>query len=282
VRAELRERLPGLLGALSAEQLDRWQAVVDWHYIERKLRSETYKNEYGDLPPQVGFPRPPDPTTKAIREAQPDYRRRKRQLDPYGNRQRPSETITVDPKLLLGDDVHQQPEWDVKAEMGFREWAIAEVTKTPIKLDVVPSAAPYEALAQWPMTTKTTKGFLTAESLRAQFPKEYSERVANRQELREVQKLLGMLRDANVEMRAEHQERSDINARKIGFGIVRHISEAVGPGSTPYPSIRMWDKADALQDKAITAFNRGQYELAVPLMSMAEAATADAVSVRGL
>ena len=117
VRAELRERLPGLLGALSADQLDQWQAVVDWHYIDRKLQSETYKNEYGFLPPQVGYPRPPDPTTLAIHQAGPEYQRRKRQLDSYGNRKRPSEDITVDPKLLLGDDVHQQPDWDVKAEM---------------------------------------------------------------------------------------------------------------------------------------------------------------------
>ncbi len=87
-----------------------------------------------------------------------------------------------------------------------------------------------------------------------------------------------MLRGANAEMRVEHQERSDINARKIGFGIVRHISEAVGSGSTPYPSIKIWDKADDLYVKAMTAFNQGQYELAVPLISMAETTTADAVT----
>ena len=91
-----------------------------------------------------------------------------------------------------------------------------------------------------------------------------------------------MLRDANAEMRVEHQERSDINARKIGFGIVRHISEAVGSGSTPYPSVKIWDKADDLYVKAMTAFNQGQYELAVPLISMAETTTARGDEVLGL
>ncbi len=278
VRAELRERLPGLLGALTAEQLDRWQAVVDWHYIDNKLRSESYKNEYGYLAPQTGFPRPPDPTTHAIHQLDPAYQRRKRQLDTYGGRKRPSEDITIDPKLLLGDDVHQEPEWDVKAEMAFREWAIAEVTKQPIKVDVRPTASADKALGQWPITVKNTKGFITEANLRHEYQREYSAWVSDRQELKELQKLLGMLRDANIEMRIEHQDRSDINARKIGFGLVRHISEAFGSGSAPYPSVKMWDKADALYEKAITAFNLGQYELAVPLTAMAETTTADAVT----
>lgn len=278
VRDELRERLPGLLGALTPAQLDQWQAFVDWHYIETRLQSEAYKNEYGYLGPQTGFPRPPDPVTEGLHQLDPAYQKRKRQLDSYRGRKRPSDDITVDPKLLFGDDVHQQPEWDVKAEMEFREWAIAQVTKAPIKVDVRPSASWYKALGQWPITVSNNQGFITAASLRQEFRKEYEERVSNRRELQELQKLLEMLRDANAEMRVEHQERSDINARKIGFGLVRHISEAVGSGSAPYPSIKIWDKADALYVKAMTAFNLGQYELAVPLISMAETTTADAVT----
>ncbi|MDQ4097617.1 MAG: hypothetical protein M3144_07100 [Actinomycetota bacterium] len=276
VRAELRGRLPGLLGALTPAQLDQWQAIVDWHYVHSRVQSEWTKNEVGYLPPQVGFPRPPDPVTRAIHEASPEYQRRKRQLETYGRQQRPPEDLTVDARLLFSDDIHQQPEWDVKAEMEFREWAIAQITAAPIKIDPRPSASWHEALAQWPITAKNTKGFITAETLRQQFPKEYSERVANRKELKDIAELLTLLRNTNVEMRVEHQERSDINARKIGFGIVRHISEAVGSGSTPYPSIKMWDQADALHEKAITAFNLGQYELSVPLTAMAEKATTDA------
>ncbi len=282
VRAELRGRLPGLLAALTEAQLDQWQAVVDHAYFSTALRIKEYDLDYGTLGPRTGFQGPRPPTHAYYGELwsqTQEYKTRKRQLDAAkARRKAPSATpLTVDPRLLFADDVHEQPQWDVKAEMTFREWAIAEVTKTPITIDTAPSASWYEALGQWPITVKNTKGFITAENLHHQYPAEYRAWVSHRKEITELDKALNMIRDAIIEMKVEHQERSDINARKIGFGLVRHISEAVGSGSAPYPTIKIWNEPDQLCDRAITSFNKGQFELAVTLMSMAETTTADAI-----
>ena len=282
VRTELRGRLPGLLAALTEAQLDQWQAIVDHAYFSRALRTKEYDLDYGTLGPQTGFQGPRPPTHAYYGELwsqTQEYKTRKRQLDAAkARRKAPSATpLTVDPRLLFADDVHEQPQWDVKAEMTFREWAIAEITKTPITIDTAPSASWYEALGQWPITVRNTKGFITAENLHHQYPAEFRAWVSHRKEITELDKALHMIRDAIIEMKVEHQERSDINARKIGFGLVRHISEAVGSGSAPYPTIKIWNEPDPLCDKAITSFNKGQFELAVTLMSMAETTTADAI-----
>ena len=282
VRAELRGRLPGLLAALTEAQLDQWQQVVDHAYFSRALRTKEYDLDYGTLGPQTGFQGPRPPTHAYYGELwsqTQEYKTRKRELDAAKARRKapPATPLTVDPRLLFADDVHEEPKWDVKAEMTFREWAIAEVAKTPITIDTAPSASWYEALGQWPITVRNTKGFITAENLRHQYPAEYRAWVSHRKEITELDKALHMIRDAIIEMKAEHQERSDINARKIGFGLVRHISEAVGSGSAPYPTIKIWDQPDILCDKAILSFNKGEFELAVTLMSMAETTTADAI-----
>ncbi len=284
VRTELQGRLPGLLAALTEPQLEHWQQVVDYSYIESVLRTKEYDLDYGTLGPQVGFPGRGRPPTHAyygeLWSQTQEYKGRKRQLDAARARLKrpPSTPLTVDPRLLFADDVHEQPEWDVKAETTFRDWAIAEVTKKTITIDTAPSASWYQALGQWPILVKNTKGFITAKDLRNQYPAEYSAWVSNRKEIVELDKVLHMIRDAIIEMKVEHKERSDINARKIGFGLVRHISEAVGSGSAPYPSIKIWDQPDVLCDRAITAFNKGQFEFAVTLMSMAETTTADAIT----
>ncbi|MEA2844246.1 MAG: hypothetical protein QOJ69_1917, partial [Actinomycetota bacterium] len=283
VRAELRGRLPGLLAALTDAQADQWQQVVDYSYIDRVLTAKEYDLDFGTLGPQVGFPGRARPPTHAyygeLWSQTQEYKGRKRQLNAARSRLKrpPSTPLTVDTRLLFADDVHEPPKWDVKAEMTFREWAIAEVAKKPITIDTAPSASWYEALGQWPITVKNTKGFITASDLRNQYPAEYSAWVSNRKEVVELDKALHMIRDAIIEIKQEHKDRSDINARKIGFGLVRHISEAVGSGSAPYPSIKIWEQPDVLCDRAITSFNKGEFELAVTLMSMAETTTADAI-----
>jgi hypothetical protein len=284
VRTELRDRLPGLMAALTESQLDQWQQVVDYSYIDTVLRKKEYDLDFGTMGPQVGFPGRARPPTHAyygeLWSQTQEYKGKKRQLDAARARlKRPSSTpITVDPRLLLADDVHEQPKWDVKAETAFRDWAVAEIVKNPITIDTAPSASWYEALGQWPITVRNTKGFITIKDLQFQYQAEYRAWVSERKEVGELDNVLHMIRDAIVEMKVEHKERSDINARKIGFGLVRHISEAVGSGSTPYPSIKIWDQPEVLCDRAITAFNKGQFELAVTLMSMAETTTADAIT----
>jgi hypothetical protein len=263
VRTALRERYPALLGALTGEQLDQWQKVVDYYTIrwdvERKL-----DRLWGE------FARFED---VRVRAQVPEYKAKRSRLE-KAVPPKPDENLTVDVRLLLADDVHQEPEWDVKAELTFRQWAVEQVTKEPLKLDIRPR--PDEVLSQHPMPgiVNKTKGFITAQDLRNEYRREYDAWVIQREELVKLRQALSETNQVVLDVRPEHVERSQINARRPGFGLVRHISEALGTGDADYPSIRMWDQPQELIKQAWPLLNERKYELAVPLIAMAEQSTA--------
>jgi hypothetical protein len=263
VRAALRERYPALLGALTGEQLDQWQKVVDYYTIrwdvERKLdRLWGEFARYEDV---------------RVRAQVPEYKAKRTRLE-KAIPPKPDEKLTVDVRLLLADDVHEEPEWDVKAELAFRQWAVEQITKEPLQLDVRPR--PDEALSQHPMPgiVHKTKGFVTANDLRNEYRQEYDAQVIRREELVKLRQALNETHQVLLDVRPEHAERSKINARRPGFGLVRHINEALGTGDTDYPSIRMWDQPQELVTQAYPLLNERKYELAVPVIAMAEQSTA--------
>jgi hypothetical protein len=169
VRPELQARLPGLLGALTDAQLDQWQRVVDYYTIAPKVRraKDAVEKEY-ELQGQFRFD-------------DPGYRKKMRKLDAAMPKTTAAdEKLSVDVRRLFAENVMEPPEFDVDAELVFRQWAVEQLAKNPVQLNVRPTASWYEALGQWPMTIKNTKGFVTAENLRQEFPNEYYHWVSHR------------------------------------------------------------------------------------------------------
>lgn len=265
IRPALQARYPALLGALTGEQLEQWQKVVDhytiaWHVDARLRRLWDDFAYYG-----------------TVRAQHPDYLKERRRLM-RAVPPKPDERLAVDVRLLFADDVRQPPEWDVKAETEFRQWAVEQITKQPLSLNLRPT--PGEALGQHPMPgiVYKTKGFVTADDLRNDYPEEYARRVSDREELAKLREALKETTEVWHELQPMHVERSAINARRIGFGAVRHISEALGEGSQAYPSLRIWDQPRQLIERAWPLLRERKYELVVPLIAMAEQSTADAAT----
>ncbi|AEE46030.1 hypothetical protein [Cellulomonas fimi] len=265
IRPALQARYPALLGALTGEQLDRWQKVVDhytvaWHVDARLRRLWDDFAYYG-----------------TVREQHPDYLKERRRLL-RAVPSKPDERLSVDVRLLLADDVRQPPEWDVQAETAFRQWAVEQITKQPLALHLRPT--PGEALGQHPMPgiVHKTKGFVTAADLRNDYPEEYARRVSDREELAKLREALKETTEVWHELQPMHAERSAVNARRIGFGAIRHVSEALGEGSQAYPSLRIWDQPRQLIEQAWPLLRERRYELVVPLIAMAEQSTAAAAT----
>ena len=268
VRAELATRLPGLLGALTDDQLEQWQRVVDYYYIEPKvgralgnLRAEYEGRHGGFWHEQPGYRR----TAERLRAALPKYTKA-------------DEKLEVDVRLLLSDDVSESPEWDVEAELAFRQWAVGQLTKAPIELRVRPTASWYEALGQWPMPVKNTKGFITADDLRREYSKEYEQQVSHRPLIAKLQQALDETQQVFNEVVPEHLWRSEKNkysGTNIGPFWARHFSELLGKGSAPYPTIDIWQRPKALLAQARPLLEARQIEVAAPMIAMAEQATAE-------
>lgn len=262
VRDALQARYPGLLRALTPAQLDQWQKVVDHYTIAWEV--DRQRQRLWDAYEYYG----------AARTAHPDYQRKRRRLD-RAVPPRPSEELSVDVRLLFADDVHEPPQWDVEAETRFRQWAVERSTQEPLRLSLRPT--PGEALNQHPMPgiVHKTKGFITARDLVSNFPEEYERQVSNREAIVKLREALHETDAVWHEATAEHKARSDKNAERIGWGLVRHISEALGEGDADYPTIRIWDRPRQLIDAAYPLLNERKFELAVPVIAMAEQATAE-------
>lgn len=262
VRAALQGRFPGLLRALTPAQLDQWQKVVDHYTIAWEVDRQRQKLWEGYA--YFGV----------TREAVPEYQRKRRRLD-RAVPPRPSEELAVDVRLLFADDVQEPPEWDVDAETAFRQWAVERITKAPLRLSLRPT--PGEALNQHPMPgiVHKTKGFVTARDLINEYHDEYETRVVNREAMVKLRQALHETNEVWYEATTEHRARSDKNAERIGWGIVRHISEALGEGDADYPTIRIWDRPRQLIDAAYPLLQARKFELAAPIIAMAEQATAE-------
>jgi hypothetical protein len=276
VRGELRAHLPGLLGALTEAQLDHWQKVVDYYAITRHIDREIrelytdFKSRYPGLEPgpqgmYAGF----GPYNDAVAKIQAGRPKR----PPGGDK------LTVDPKLLMAEDARADPDWDVKAERAFREWATAELVKSPPVFDMYPEYDDEIISRRTALGSYTSKGVITLADLRHQFAAEYAARVTNRPEWQQLRTAFSETVAAYYDATQVHRERSDINKKNRGwFGVdvVRNIIEAVGEGDQAYPSIRQWDRPKALIDQAKPLLDGGKFELAVPILAMAELSTAQA------
>lgn len=276
VRAALRSELPGLLTGLSEQQLDRWQQVVDYYAVKRHIDLELaqLRADYDARYPGLKV------EGQGMYAGLGQYHDQVRQITRDQPRHPPGDDrLVVDPQALLADDVTAPPEWDVKAEKDFRQWAVARLRADPPVFDMYPDHDDEIVSRRTALGTYTTKGIITLSDLRHRFAAEYQTRVVDRPEWRTLHQAYRETLEAYFDATRVHRERSDINkANKGWFGvdIVRNIIEAVGEGDQDYPSIRQWDEPKRLIDQAGPALRAGQFELAVPLLAMAELATAQA------
>jgi hypothetical protein len=269
VRAVLRTELPGLLGGMSGEQLNHWQRVVDYYAINRHLGREI-----------VALEKHWEYRAGPLYESSGGYQSDRRRLDaarptmPEGGTK-----ITVDPSNLLADDVRAEPEWDVKAEKAFRQWAVAQLTKDPPVFDIYPIHDDEIVTRRTWVGSYTTKGLITLQDLQSRFGAQYQSMVSNRDDWQRLRQALADTSRSFDEAVQTHKERSQINKENegwFGIDIVRNLIEAVGEGDEDYPAMAQWDEPKALIARARSLMEQGQFEALVPILAMAELSTAKA------
>ncbi|MDQ4096854.1 MAG: hypothetical protein M3144_03150, partial [Actinomycetota bacterium] len=269
VRAALRTHLPGLLPALTEEQVAQWQKIVDYYAVTRHIQKEgqqlydSFKSNYPGLDPK-GF----GPYNEAVARLERAFPRKPA-----------TEKLKVDPNLLLADDVTTEPEWDVKAEMAYRQWALAEWAKDPPEFDMFPEHDDEVITRRTSVGSFTTKGLITLHDLHRRFMKEYNERVVARPEWGQLYTALAETKNVYAEATALHRERNEINKRNegvFGIDIIRNIAEALGEGDEDYPTIHQWEEPKKLLATAEPLLMERKFEVAVPLLAMAELSTAKA------
>jgi len=274
VRAALRSQLPGLLAGLTEEQLNRWQSVVDYYAISRHIDKEV-RELYADFKSRYpGI----EPGPQGMYSGYGPYSDAKAKIEAGRPKKPPGgDKLTVDPQLLMADDVRAEPEWDVKAEKAFRDSAIAELAKSPPVFDMYPEYDDEIISRRTALGSYTTKGLISLADLRHQFADQYAAQVTDRQDWKQLRTAFADTVAAYDDATEVHKERSKINKENRGwFGvdIVRNIIEAVGEGDQDYPSIRQWDEPKALIEQARPLLAEHKFELAVPLLAMAELSTA--------
>ncbi len=174
-----------------------------------------------------------------------------------------------------------EPEWDVKAETAFRQWAVAELAKDPPVFDIYPEHDDEIVSRRTSVGTYTSKGLITNQDLRTRFSAQYQAMVSNREDWKKLRQALSETSTAFSEAVATHKERSEINKRNEGwFGvdIVRNLIEAAGEGDEPYPAMAQWEEPKALIARATDLMDKGQFEPLVPVLAMAEISTAKAAN----
>ena len=269
VEGVLRSKLPGLLGGLTEGQLIHWQQVVDYYAVDRHIKREINALDE-DFRVRAG----------PLYESSTNYQDQRRRLErarpkvPHGGTK-----LAVAPQHLLADDVRTDPAWDVRAETAFRQWAVAELAKDPPVFDIYPVHDDEIVSRRTWVGTYTTMGLITHQDLRARFGKQYESMVSNREDWQRLRRALADTETAFREAVATHKERSKINKENEGwFGIdvVRNLIELAGEGDEDYPRMAQWDEPKALIARAKSLMDKGQFEVLVPVLAMAELATAQA------
>lgn len=271
VRSALRAELPGLLAGLTDAQLTHWQQLVDYYAVDRHLRREiTALN--ADWEYRAG----------PLYGASPDYQAARRRLDQARPRKPEGDTtITVDPRSLLADDVRAEPEWDVAAEKAFRQWAVTELVKDPPTFDTYPVQDDEIISRRTWVGSYTTQGLITLSDLRRRFADQYRSMVTDRDDWRRLRQALAETDQAFREAVDTHKERSAINKKNagwLGVDIVRNLIEAVGEGDQDYPAMAQWEEPKSLIARSRSLMEQRQFEVLVPVLAMAELATAQAAN----
>ncbi|MFN8199685.1 MAG: hypothetical protein U0R72_15340 [Nakamurella multipartita] len=185
--------------------------------------------------------------------------------------------LVVDPQALLADDVTAPPEWDVKAEKDFRQWAVARLRADPPVFDMYPDHddeivsgarrwGPTRPRASSRCPTCATGSLRSTRHGWSIVPNGARSTRPTGRPLRPTSTRPGCTGNAG------HQQGEQGLVRR------RHRPQhhrGGGEGDQDYPSIRQWDEPKRLIDQAGPA-RAGQFELAVPLLAMAELATAQA------
>jgi hypothetical protein len=272
VRAALQAKVPGVLAALSPEQLAQWQGVVDYY-----AGQAAYQKGYSALQDEFAG------TGGGDMDNYDDYIRDRQNVRSYdaklrhlraGLPEHPAETLSVDTKLLVSDEVMTPPEFDVDAEMAFRKWALDRATsqpaqillhyQTPLDADIVDRDNFALAPGLW-----ANKGFITTAYLTSMFPGEYKAQVTDRPVIQELRSGLVAIQQAIDQWRFAHE--TQIAANRDTAWVVRRWSEALGEGLAELPDIEVWDESQKMTDLGSKLLGSRRFEVAVAAIEKAEA-----------
>jgi hypothetical protein len=229
---------PGIVAALSYEQLKIWHDVIDGWTANRKVDEALVRHEKHERSTFL------DPSSTAP-IASSDY------LDEHARIESRRKFVdegkskaALSPAAILSPDIGAAQAWNVDAEQRYRAWAIQHFSSKPLvaeltsKREIVSaleesqnpglqSGIPHVNLLWGGFRIKHTKGTVTWDDLMdmREFRDKYVAEVSDSPSIKALR--LGIIEiESHISlMKLERQERSDKNAE---HGVVRHISEALG------------------------------------------------------
>jgi hypothetical protein len=254
VRAALQAQLPGLLAALSPEQVAAWQEYLDW-----KADQGLEAHQMRDLNSEFGEYERAD-----IRDVDPEYAAKKRRIERDAQKAPRVTGTTVDPHLLLADDIMAPTDWDRDAEMGFRQWAVAEVTRAPIQVIFADPDQDQFNLHAMSGLASFSHGIVTTQELETYYRDQYEAQVSKRPLWRELGQVLSDMEDAVADSKVIHSDWLEKNKHVNWF--IRWTSETLGSGSTDLPAADAWVEPDAMRARCQELLAQHKLEVLAPFI----------------
>ncbi len=229
---------PGIIAAMSYDQLKIWHDVIEGWAANRKVDEALVRHEKHERSTFL------DPTSTApiissdYLDEHARIESRRKFVDEGRSR------ATLSPAAILSPDVGAPQAWNVDAEQRYRTWAIEYFSSKPLvaeltsKREIVSaleesqnpglqSGIPHVNLLWGGYRIKHTKGIVTWDDLMdmREFREKYVAEVSDSPSIKALRSGVIELESHISIMKIEHQERSDKNAE---HGVVRHVSEALG------------------------------------------------------
>ena len=171
---------------------------------------------------------------------------------------------TVDPNLLVADDIMAPPAWDRDKELEFRTWAVAELTKRPFHITFAdPDQDQFNVRAMEGLAS-FNKGVVTVSALEQYFRTEHEQMVTKRPLWKELGKALSDMNDATNEAKIIHWNWLEKNKETNWF--IVWTSETLGEGSTDLPEQNAFAESDGMQAKCLELLAAQKLELLAPFI----------------
>ncbi len=258
VRAALQQQLPGLLAALTPEQVSAWQEYLDWQAdqaLERKQEAELNQR-----PEYTGY------SATEYRDQAPGYQSKLRRIQSSAQKQPAASGTTVDVRSLLSDGILDAPAYDRDAELAFKQWAVERLTKTPHPVQFAdPDRDQFSLRAMWGLGA-FTQGVVTSQELETYFRTDYEQMVSKRPLWHELGKALSDMEDAANDAKVIHADWTEKNKHTNWF--IRWTAETLGSGSTDLPEENAFSESDNLRQRCIELLGQHKLEALAPLIEV--------------
>jgi hypothetical protein len=245
---------PGIVAALSGEQLRIWHQVVAGWAANRQVDEALRRHEKGWRATSMEGP------TSTLPIASSDYLRaheriesRRKWVDEQASR------ATLDPKAILSADINAAQQWNVAAENRYRTWAVEHFGSKPLvaelttKREIVSaleesqtaglaSGIPHVNVLWGGQRIRHTKGIVGWDDLQSitEFRDVYRKTVIDSPEIQALRDGIRDIASHITTMETEHEARSEANRgepgdsgglKQVVRGGVRRVSESLGAPS---------------------------------------------------